>query len=833
MRKGLEAEISSLKTRRLWFLYNQRRAHNIQVKKDRNKIKVEVEKIKEGYQPKADQIQSFQTEAEGVKKRLKIEERVVTSITNEMNNFALKWSETEEHRQDIAREYKGKEDRFHQHQNNLQGLHRQLEAIKNEVEAQKDQQVDDAQMQQSINQLTLEVQSIGTKLGSLQQNSHEASNKHSNLLRSLKQVSDHLERMQDTTRRRMQLLQSRHTPAYNAALWLEKNGHIFKDVVYPPICTQINVLDSAYAQYVEDRIPRADLIAFVCRNRDDVNLLKEKMDQHKWSVNIIHSGSDNISEFSPVRPVEHVKRLGFDQYLLDTIEGPPAILHYLCKVHQFHNIPVALRENVSVDKVPTEFSRFYIGDTRYHNSRSRYTSDCMTNLSTVNRPVLLTVTVQNQQLNNLKQQQLQLQNDLANNDEQINLMKDEERTLYAQLEEKRKNKQLLMTQRNHRKTLLAKYEQKKEQIKRTENDKVDLEAAAAKRDKLLKTATLKSLDLVKEYSDLTKRLSSGKHSLTRLRSLYTSLSDFVTYLTNAAQDMEEKIRTKEQELAEATIKVTESSKAGRLTLEELLKSLGLSKPEEIDVSVREQFNTGVQGLEKTEQKLTEKEAHRDCLVTADSQVVEEYNKRKHLIENLAKQLEKLRHDEENSVQHMAELRADWLNKVASLTSTINGSFSQLMARMKCAGEIKLSKPENEDDLAKYGLSICVKFRGNERLRELTAQQQSGGERAVSTALYLLALQTLSAVPFRCADEINQGMDAENERQMFTMLVEHMTDANASQYFLVTPKLLPNLPYNERVNFICVFNGPKISKQLSIKDAFEKKAKLDKNKNKMR
>ena len=61
----------------------------------------------------------------------------------------------------------------------------------------------------------------------------------------------------------------------------------------------------------------------------------------------------------------------------------------------------------------------------------------------------------------------------------------------------------------------------------------------------------------------------------------------------------------------------------------------------------------------------------------------------------------------------------------------------------------------QDDLSKYGLSIWVRFRGCERLRELTAQQQSGGERAVSTALYLLALQSMSAVPFRCADEINQ------------------------------------------------------------------------------
>ncbi|KAA0204071.1 hypothetical protein HAZT_HAZT007478 [Hyalella azteca] len=101
------------------------------------------------------------------------------------------------------------------------------------------------------------------------------------------------------------------------------------------------------------------------------------------------------------------------------------------------------------------------------------------------------------------------------------------------------------------------------------------------------------------------------------------------------------------------------------------------------------------------------------------------------------------------------MRAEWLNSINKLTETISASFSRLMARMKCAGEVKLSTPDNEDDLSKYGLTIWVRFRGSEKLRELTAMQQSGGERAVSTALYLLALQTMSTVPFRCADEINQ------------------------------------------------------------------------------
>ena len=41
---------------------------------------------------------------------------------------------------------------------------------------------------------------------------------------------------------------------------------------------------------------------------------------------------------------------------------------------------------------------------------------------------------------------------------------------------------------------------------------------------------------------------------------------------------------------------------------------------------------------------------------------------------------------------------------------------------------------------------------------------------MATALYMLALQQLTTVPFRCVDEINQGMDAANEKRVFDLLV---------------------------------------------------------------
>ena len=50
----------------------------------------------------------------------------------------------------------------------------------------------------------------------------------------------------------------------------------------------------------------------------------------------------------------------------------------------------------------------------------------------------------------------------------------------------------------------------------------------------------------------------------------------------------------------------------------------------------------------------------------------------------------------------------------------------------------------------------MRFRENETLQDLSKGTQSGGEKSVTTAVYMMALQELTQVPFRCVDEINQG-----------------------------------------------------------------------------
>jgi chromosome segregation ATPase len=73
----------------------------------------------------------------------------------------------------------------------------------------------------------------------------------------------------------------------------------------------------------------------------------------------------------------------------------------------------------------------------------------------------------------------------------------------------------------------------------------------------------------------------------------------------------------------------------------------------------------------------------------------------------------------------------------------------------------------------------------------------------------MALQDLAQSPFRVVDEINQGMDPRNERMVHERMVDIACQENTSQYFLVTPKLLPGLKYHEKMKVHVINSGEHI------------------------
>ena len=110
----------------------------------------------------------------------------------------------------------------------------------------------------------------------------------------------------------------------------------------------------------------------------------------------------------------------------------------------------------------------------------------------------------------------------------------------------------------------------------------------------------------------------------------------------------------------------------------------------------------------------------------------------------------------------------------------------------------------------YELRMKVSFRDNAEVAQLSGHRHSGGERAVSTIMFLMALQGLTSAPFRIVDEINQGMDERNERLVFDRIVQSCCGSGArSQYFLISPKLLQGLRSmdNEDTTVLMIWNGP--------------------------
>lgn len=60
--------------------------------------------------------------------------------------------------------------------------------------------------------------------------------------------------------------------------------------------------------------------------------------------------------------------------------------------------------------------------------------------------------------------------------------------------------------------------------------------------------------------------------------------------------------------------------------------------------------------------------------------------------------------------------------------------------MGFAGDVVLDTGTHENDFSNMGIDILVKYRDSLPLQKLDPYLQSGGERSVATALYMLALQ---------------------------------------------------------------------------------------------
>uniref|UniRef100_A0A3Q4GV85 Structural maintenance of chromosomes protein 5 n=1 Tax=Neolamprologus brichardi TaxID=32507 RepID=A0A3Q4GV85_NEOBR len=454
----------------------------------------------------------------------------------------------------------------------------------------------------------------------------------------------------------------------------------------------------------------------------------------------------NLCQFLPQEKVGEFAKMSKIELLEATEKsvGPPEMYEYHCELKNFRN----KERELEVIEEPY-LKVLYTTEERYTVKRSFYSNKISTSNSAVHPSQYLTITVDAEEKRQLEQQMKSCESKLRDIDERMKALQKEAVALDRRDNELLAEKKGLSELKGKKRQLEQKISTKQDSLKQMEQNIIDL--TKIEEETKQKIAAVNAEKVTVREPDCIACVSCGRMALSPSLFLYHLYKK--NKLENDCREGASELRTTDQR----KLQLTDQCKG-------LLKRAKAMCKMQPDQSLPEDLGPD----------------WNLCWV------VDEYNRREQEIKQMEKELEEKSNALNAYRQNISEAKERWLNPLKHLVEQINEKFSAFFRSMQCAGEVDLHS-ENEEEYDKYGIRIRVKFHATTQLHELTPYHQSGGERSVSTMLYLMALQELNRCPFRVVDEINQGMDPVNERRVFDIVVRTACKETTSQYFFITPK----------------------------------------------
>lgn len=621
-------------------------------------------------------------------------------------------------------------------------------------------------------------------------------------------VQRRIESLENVAQVKLKLLQNQFESTYQATLWLRDNQHLFRAKIYEPMILELNVPNPENAKFLENSIGKRDMIAFTCEDKDDMALFLRKVRQEMKldGVNVVFSEPADELRFRSKIPIEHLERFGFRAYLIDMVEGPVPILNFLCKLYNLHNVPVGGSETSKfASQIPDEIRLFFTPTNRFVISKSRYSGEKSSRCDELHTLNLLNKNVDPEVLDERKRALQRLVKECDKIRNHRNTIEDQIKQLQEQCTE-------LTVERRKLEEMVGRYQQCKIKTKRQEQKCVDMQARLVD----VSAEKIKFKESCKRIIDDLLRVQEKKAEVLEKYVMATvkheAYKQKLTIFLNKNADLESEIRSAE-DAVESARRSHETVTRKYEDIRERLKrkqtfAKGLTDnktPTNEQFPYTKQFKKLPAVLEELVNHMEEIQARIDCMSRSNGNIVEEFEARCREIESLREAINDSSKSSDALETELQKLHDKWFPEISRVVDVINGNFTRFMSTMGFAGEVEITR-NAERDYDEYGIQIRVKYRNTEKLQALDRHVQSGGERAVAIAIYTLSLQHITHVPFRCVDEINQGMDPRNERKVFEMLVDETCRPGQSQYFFVTPKLLPNLKYNDLMSVFIVHNG---------------------------
>ncbi|XP_059651902.1 structural maintenance of chromosomes protein 5 [Cornus florida] len=806
-RNELLAKVESMKKKLPWLKYDMKKAEYMEAKEHENDAKKKLDEA-------AKMLNLHREPIEKLKEEKAVQDAKHNKVKSFLNENSKKRMGLLENENRLGVQVRGK-------YNEMEELRKQEDSRQQRIAKARD---DLAAAQLELANLPLfepprdELERLGAQIFELdlsQNQKRQQKTEKENLLgqnkAKLRQCINKLRDMENTSNKLLQALRNSGTEKiFEAYNWIHEHRHEFKKDVYGPVLLEVNVSNRVHADYLEGHVPYYMWRSFITQDSSDRDLLVKNIGS--FEVPVINYVGDEYHHKEPFQVSEEMRALGIYSRLDQVFDAPNAVKEILCGQVGLENSYIGSKET---DHKADEVTRlgimdFWTPENHYRWSSSRYGGHVSAIVEPVDHSRLLLCSVDVGEMERLKSRIKELEENISALEEsfkslqkELRHIEDEAAILRRQREELINNAKL---EKAKKREMENRVNQRKRNLEFLEKED-DLDTIMSKLTDQAAKLNVQRFQYAIKIKDLLIEAVSYKRSFCEKQMASIELDAKI-------REMEANLKLQEKFAMQASLHLEYCKKEVEDCREQLsaakrrAESIALITPE-LEQAFLEMPTT----IEDLEAAIQDNMSQANSILFLNHNILEEYESRQQKIEAISMKLEA---DEVSLTQHLAEigtLKESWLQTLRNLVSEINETFSRNFREMAVAGEVSLD--EHDMDFDNYGILIKVKFRQAGQLQVLSAHHQSGGERSVSTILYLVSLQDLTNCPFRVVDEINQGMDPINERKMFQQLVRAASQLNTPQCFLLTPKLLPDLEYSEACSILNVMTGPWIEQTAKV------------------
>ncbi|KAI4838358.1 structural maintenance of chromosomes protein 5 [Plasmodium brasilianum] len=325
--------------------------------------------------------------------------------------------------------------------------------------------------------------------------------------------------------------------------------------------------------------------------------------------------------------------------------------------------------------------------------------------------------------------------------------------------------------------------------------------------------------ILKEHRVYDKEVFTLSHKITQWKR-------YLTIIKNENSENEEKHQTLKNSIELEKTKYT-SCLHDINELEQLIKVQKKELTKE-EINALKDIHLSFEELEKKLQECLIQQKIYNNLDKSEEKynmLVVSVERHKESIENKKKEIHFLKKKLENYDKQTQFVLPNWVNQINEYIIFLNYNFQKFMNFINSNYDGRIELIKKNDFYEKCQLFIKVKFKTNAPFLLLSISHQSGGERSLTTMLYILSIQKLTKNGFYVLDELNQGLDQTNEKRIFellsclsnpTMYKQHFLHDyqykyikinyhSKPQYFILTPQIIKNMFFKD-ITVHYLFNG---------------------------